>query len=184
MQCENGFFWSNTNPTDPMTQRCQPCSNNCKNCVDNEFKCTECYTDADLNDFQNFPAKTSYLQEHIFGVDTPPFILNTTTNQCDIQCRKEFWLDKVDQSDLTTYRCLSYNIKSIRYENNQILPVCWDIVDFKDYSTWISNVIYSKLSVAFLKEWEQFERDPQYSYGLNGICKMKCQTDYWLDWGN
>jgi hypothetical protein len=132
--------------------------------------CTKCWKASDINNYQSWDGRNSYYEEEVrYRVDVTPFLLNPSTNQCELQCGLNYWSNWISShnpaSDIYDKRCTYNNCKNWNYnaDDSQITAKtcneCWQDIDMSPYSSWDANYSYY--------EQEVIGRNPKNAFILN-----------------
>jgi len=115
-QC-NYYNCKNWNPTDNTT------GNNSK-------RCTECWNQTDVSNYDRWPAKEAYTQKEIYGIDTAtPFTLKED-HSCKMNCKQHYWSNSNNSawndwhlaSEPNEQRCTHSNCKTFNWADETVLP--------------------------------------------------------------
>ena len=198
LNCGTGYWanWEstyNSKGTDVWDQRCT--SFNCKNWnygselpANTAKTCTICWDWADITDYANWDAKSTYKEQEMTGaLQSKPFSVDLTTKNCELHCAAGYWSNwqsKVyPNSDEYDQRCTSDNCKSWNHaadsaaEPSTKCTECFTQAEMLIYNNWDARGSYPEFAVEFRKlgtlvgerPWELTSNE----------CILHCQDGYW-----
>jgi hypothetical protein len=147
--------------------------------------CTECWGSDDISNYSSWDGRNSYYEEEVkYRGDVTPFVLNPSTNQCELQCGQSYWSNWLSTynpaSDIYDKRCTYDNCKNWNYNANdstitaKTCNECWQDSDINPYTSWDAAYSYY--------EQEVVGRDIRNAFKINtslSNCELQCSLGYW-----
>jgi hypothetical protein len=196
LTCSLGY-WSNWQSAvypaaDVLDQRCT--LDNCRkwdysdaDVTKTADKCIECWSKAQVDAYSTWPGNGSFTTQEIEYRADPPFILNPTTNRCDIQCINHYWSNKdiVIGNDGNDQRCTYNNCKSWIHgppavgDTSKNCLTCWVYADMNPHGSWHANYSYFEQEMIGVLQTQPFLWD-----SVDKHCELQCEDQYWTNWAS
>jgi hypothetical protein len=163
--------------------------------------CTACWSGEDVKNSQ-WPAQKSYSANALVGVNPEtPFILDTATHRCIMNCADGYTLVINLNSATAVFDQQCENVTCKAWDNIDGKPgdctECWNKTDVDNYSTWKGNLAYDAQEIVGRDAINPFLLSHSYG-GKNSIIEVKhnetatgkswkctCQDgQYWIVTGN